>query len=103
LFHALIHFLSFLLKINVAFAAYATAKKRPFSQNFLGSAAVLFRPATRRDFAPPFTAVTIALLSLGFLPNLWGNWKDFIENKSASSKQGQIISLIRVLPCLPSI
>jgi len=55
LFHVRIHFLSFLLKINVAFAAYATAKKRPFSQKFLGSVAVLFRPATRRTFAPPFT------------------------------------------------
>jgi hypothetical protein len=28
-----------------------------FSQKFPESAAVLFRPATRRDFAPPFTII----------------------------------------------
>jgi hypothetical protein len=57
-FHVLVHFLSFLLrKRTVAFAAYATAKKRPFSQKFPGSAAVSLRPYTRRGFAPPFTVV----------------------------------------------
>ena len=54
-FHVLVHFLSFLLKMTVAFAAYTTAEKRPFSRKFLGSAAVSLRLHTRRGFAPPFT------------------------------------------------
>jgi len=41
--------------MTILFAAYATAKKNAFSQKLSGSAAVSFRPATRRDFAPPFT------------------------------------------------
>jgi len=52
-FHVLVHFLSFLLKMNVAFAAYATAKTDHFRRNclevpqFLSAytpAAVLLRP-----------------------------------------------------------
>jgi len=56
-FHVLVHFLSFLLKMTIPFAAYATAKIRPFSQKLSGSAAVSLRLHTRRGFAPPFTVV----------------------------------------------
>ena len=45
--------------MTVAFAAYATAKKQPFSQKLLGSAAVSLRLYTRRGFAPPFTEISM--------------------------------------------
>jgi len=60
-FHVLVHFLSFLLKITIPFAAYATAKNRPFSQKLSGSAAVSLRLHTRRGFAPPFTEPDIRI------------------------------------------
>jgi hypothetical protein len=53
--------------MTVAFAAYATAKKRPFSQKLLGSAAVSLRLYTRRGFAPPFTYNTTDFYILVFI------------------------------------
>jgi len=37
----------------------------PFSQNFLGSAAVLKRPATRRTFSPPSPLLSV-VQSIGY-------------------------------------
>jgi hypothetical protein len=70
-FYVLVHFLSFLLKMTVAFAAYATAKKRPFSQKLLGSAAVFLRLYTHRGFAPPFTVTDLLADIIGFITVLF--------------------------------
>jgi len=42
-------------KITIRFTTNTAVKNDAFPQKLPGSAAVLFRPYTRRGFAPPFT------------------------------------------------
>jgi hypothetical protein len=65
LFHVLIHFLSFLLKITIQFTTNKAVKIGIFSQKLPGSAAVLLCLYPHRGFAPPFTILAVSEVLAG--------------------------------------